>query len=103
MPKSVAPALRALASRIIDYAGTFPPAALPCGAAAENFANYRKREHAWMLRWLVVSAADLERIPTEFDGSLSVLAEADVPRAAAIEARRALHAGRPVYCEVPVA
>jgi hypothetical protein len=102
MPESVAPALRALLSRTIDYAGTFPPAALPCGAAAENFAAYRKSEHAWMLRWLVVSAADLDRVPAEFDGLLSVLADADAPRAAAVESKRPFRAGRPVYCEMPL-
>ena len=103
MPESVAPALRALAARLIDYAGTFPPAALPCGAAVENFGAYRAGEHAWVLRWLVVSSADLDRVPAEFDGALSVLADSDQPRAAAIESKRVLRAGRPVYCEVPVA
>jgi hypothetical protein len=102
MPKPVAPALRATVTRIIDYAGTFPPASLSCGAAVGNFAEYRKSAHSWMLRWLVVSAADLERVPVEFDGSLSVLADSDVPRAAAIEAKRVFPATRPVYCEVPV-
>jgi hypothetical protein len=55
-----------------------------------------------MLRWLVVSAADLDRLPAEFDRSLSVLADTDVPRAAAIETKRVFRAERPVYCEVPV-
>jgi hypothetical protein len=103
MTKSAAPALRALVTRLIDYAGTFPPASLPCGAAASNFAAYRQSAHAWMLRWLVVGAADLERVPAELDGSLSVLAETEVPRATAIESKRVFKAGRPVYCEVPVA
>jgi hypothetical protein len=99
----VPPALRALASRLIDYAGTFPPAAVPCAAAADNFAAYRRGPHAWMLRHLVVSAADLDRVPVEFNGALSVLADADVPRAAAIESKQLVRAARPVYCEVPVA
>jgi hypothetical protein len=98
-----APALQSLLSRLIDYAGTFPPAALPCATAADNFAAYRRGPHARMLRHLVVSAADLARIPAEFDGSLSVLADADVPRAAAIESKQIVRAARPVYCELPVA
>lgn len=98
----VPPALRALASRLIDYAGSFPPAALPCGAAADNFAAYRRGPHAWMLRHLVVAEADLARVPAEFDGALSVLADADVPRAAAIESKQIVRATRPAYCEVPV-
>ena len=56
-----------------------------------------------MLRWLVVGAADLDRVPTEFDGALSVLTETDTTRAAALETKRVVRAARPVYCEVPVA
>lgn len=102
MPTNVAPSLRALCTHLIDYAGTFPPASLACGAAVANYGSYRQSQHAWMLRWLVVSAADLDRVPAEFAGALSVLADADHPRAAAIEAKRVFHASRPVYCEVPV-
>jgi hypothetical protein len=103
MSGSVAPALRALLEGALDYAGTFPPAALPCAGAAANFASYRTHEHAWLLRFLVVSAADLPQVPREFDGALSVLAETDEPRAAALETKRVLRASRAVYCEVPVA
>ena len=103
MTRSAAPALVALLERLIDYAGAFPPAALPCGAAAANYASYRSGERAWMLRWLVVSAADLEQVSAEFDGALAVLSDADVPRAAVIEAKRVVPAARPVYAEVPVA
>lgn len=100
---SVAPALRALLEGSIDYAGTFPPAALPCAGAVTNFASYRAHEHAWLLRWLVVSAADVPNVPREFDGALSVLADTDEPRAAALETKRVLSAPRSVYCEVPLA
>ena len=31
-----------------------------------------------------------------------MLSDADTPRAAAIESKRVVSAGRPVYCEVPV-
>lgn len=100
MAGTIAPAARALFTRLIDYAGTFPPAALPCGNAIANYTADRRGPHAWMLRWLVVSAADLPHVPTELDGSLSVLADTDVPRAAVIEAKRIISATRPVYCEV---
>jgi hypothetical protein len=96
-------ALRALLDRLIDYAGAFPPAALPCGAAAANFAQYRAGDRAWMLRSLVVRATDLDCVPAEFDGALSVLSDTDTPRAATLETRRVLQAARPVYCEVPLA
>lgn len=103
MNRPVAPALRELLSGLIDYAGTFPPAALPCGAAATNFATYRTGPHAWVLRWLVISAADLDRAPADLDGAVSVLTETDTPRAAALETKRAVSAARPVYCEVGIA
>lgn len=102
MARTVAPALRAMLDRLIDYAGAFPPAALPCGDAAANYARYRTGEHAWMLRWLVLGAADLPRAPRNLDGSLSVLTDADEPRAAAIESKRVVRVERPAYCEVPV-
>jgi hypothetical protein len=102
MPGKATSALRALLDRVIDYAGMFPPATLGAEAAVANFRRYRAGPHAWMLRWLVVGAGDLGRIPAEFDGSLSVLSDADQPRAAAIEAKRVVSATRPVYCEVPL-
>ena len=103
MTRRIPPALFALLDRVIDYAGAFPPAALACGAAATNYTTYRTVEHAWMLRWLVVSAADLDRVPPELDRALSVLSDADCPRAAAIEAKGIVQAERPVYAEVPLA
>jgi hypothetical protein len=102
MARTVAPALRALLERLIDYAGTFPPAGLPQDAAVANYTRYRAGEHAWMLRWLVVGSADLPRVQAVLDGSLSVLADAEEPRAAAVESKRVVRADRPVYCEVPL-
>lgn len=96
-------ALRALLERSIDYAGTFPPAGLPCAGAVARFADYRTRPEAWLLRWLVVGAADLPHVPPALDGALAVPADADEPRAAVLETKRVLRAPRPVYCEVPLA
>jgi hypothetical protein len=102
MAETPAPALAALLERLIDYAGTFPPATLACHAAVANYGQYQRDKHAWMLRWLVVSAADVDRVPRELDGCLSVLSDADEPRAAVIESKRIVAAARPVYCEVPL-
>lgn len=102
MAKDVAPALRALLERLIDYAGMFPPASLGREDAIARYRRYRESEHAWMLRWLVLSAAELEAVPRDLDGSLAVLGDTDEPRAAVMETRRVLQSARPVYCEVPV-
>ena len=101
MARTVAPCLKALLYRLIDYAGTFPPATLPCGTVIGNYQMYRSSEHSWMLRWLVVAAAELEHVPRDLDGSLAVLSDADEPRAAVIESKRIVGTGRPTYCEAP--
>jgi hypothetical protein len=102
MPLPIAPALRALLEQIIDYAGMFPPAGLPCATAVAHFSAYRTGEHAWLLRRLVVSAKDLENIPNVLDGEISVLSDIDTPRAGSLESRRIISADRPAYCEVPI-
>jgi hypothetical protein len=98
--KTVPPALRALLESVVDYAGMFPPASLDCAAVVANYARYRTGEHAWILRWLVIGAGDLERVPRELDGMLAVLGDTDHARAAVIEAKRIVSAAHPVYCEV---
>jgi hypothetical protein len=100
---TTAPSLAALCDRLIDYAGMFPPAALPGAAAVANYHRYRAGPHARMLRWLVVSSADLPLVPPELDGALAVLSDEDQPRAAVLESKRIVRASRPVYCEVPIA
>lgn len=102
MVHNISPALKPLLTGLIDYAGTFPPATLPCAQATGNYADYLKSEHSWMLRWMVVSAADLHQVPTSLNGKLSVLADADEPRAAVIESKTVFNCLRPVYCEVPL-
>src|SRR5260221_6147484 len=102
MTATLSPALKALLTNVIDYAGTFPPAMLPCAQAAENYARYFTSDHAWMLRWLVVSSADLPKVPASLNGKLSILGEVEEPRAAAMESKRVFGSSKPVYCEVPM-
>ncbi|MFL5342758.1 MAG: hypothetical protein ACJ8F7_21710 [Gemmataceae bacterium] len=102
MARIVAPALRALLEHIIDYAGAFPPAALPHPVACANFQDYRHGPHAWMLRWLVIGSADIAVLPPSLHGAVALLGDADDPRAAAIETKRVVPATRPAYCEAPV-
>jgi hypothetical protein len=102
MPTKVAPALRALLERLIDYAGTFPPATLTRDEAIANYLRYRAGEYSWMLGRLVVSATDLPKVPRELDGTLSVLCDIDEPRAGAIETKKVVATTRPTYCEVPL-
>ena len=95
----------------------FPPASLPREAAIANYESYQSGEYAWMLRWLVVEAGELEYVPKELDGALAVLTGTDIApvaaaRAAVIETKGIPAprregpgegaSGGPVYCEVPL-
>ncbi|MEO7458230.1 MAG: hypothetical protein ABIY52_18365, partial [Gemmatimonadaceae bacterium] len=55
-------ALRALLAGLIDYAGLFPPAALPLPEVARNYAAYRSSADAWALGRLVLPAARLAEL-----------------------------------------
>jgi hypothetical protein len=83
---SVSPALHALLEHVVDYAGLFPPAALPMSDAAAEYAAQRTTSSAWMLGRFVVPVARLDELvaarrslATAGQGSwpLSVLASAD--------------------------
>lgn len=57
--------LRVLLTRIVDYAGLFPPAQLGMEEAVGNYAAHLRGPHAWMLGRFVVPAARLD----EFDAA----------------------------------
>lgn len=48
--------------QLLDYAGLFPPAALPLKQAIRNYAAYRDGQDAWMLGRFVIPAAQLEEL-----------------------------------------
>src|SRR3954452_15519829 len=100
MARILVPCLRALRYRRMDYAFMFPPATLSLDTAIANYKRYCSGEQAWMLRWLVIAAPDVEYVPRDLEGLLAVLSDADEPRAAAIEAKRVIRAERAMYCEV---
>ena len=53
---------RALLEHTVDYAGTFPPAALPLHQAVANYARERRGPEAWLLGRLVVHAGHLDEL-----------------------------------------
>jgi hypothetical protein len=74
-------ALRPLLESLIDYAGLFPPAALPMPKAVENYARYHESPEAWMLAKFVVPVARLDEFEECAAGAqflLSVLASGDL-------------------------
>lgn len=59
----MAPAtLRALLTGLVDYAGLFPPAALPLEHVVRNYGAYRDSADSWALGALVVPAARLAEL-----------------------------------------
>jgi hypothetical protein len=50
---------RALLAGVVDYAGLFPPAALPIEDAAAEYARWRRSPEAWMLGRFVLPAGRL--------------------------------------------
>lgn len=77
--------IRALLEHSVDYAGTFPPASLPLGAALANYARERSGSEAWLLGRLVVSEGSLDQVETALPDQppgeyrLSVVLGSDAP------------------------
>jgi len=95
----------ALFTNLIDYAGLFPPAALPMADAVRNYGHYRRGEYAWMLGRFVVPAENMAAVPGDFPLSVLGLADNDVLEMKATSrdevARIAENAGgRTIYVEV---
>jgi hypothetical protein len=61
----MSPSLQALVAGLIDYAGLFPPAALPLGEAIRRFLGYLGEEEAWMLCRFVCPASRLPELARE--------------------------------------
>jgi hypothetical protein len=70
------PAIRTLLAHAIDYAGLFPPAALPMREATREYALYRESNHAWALGPFVVPVA---RIDEFYECARSLLEPAGSP------------------------
>jgi hypothetical protein len=101
MARFVAPALRALLSHLIDYAGLFPPASLPFESALINYDRYSAGENSWILGRFVVPIDRVNQIGAEPNRPLSVLSDTDHVLAAAIESKKVIATAKPTYCEVP--
>jgi hypothetical protein len=72
----VAKTVELLLTRLIDYAGLFPPAGLAMLPAVANYDSYLGSEYSWMLGRLIVPAGRLN----EFDEALRELPAADSKR-----------------------
>jgi len=106
----VPPAVRTALSRLIDYAGLFPPAQLAMSPALEEYVGSLGDAHAWMLGRFIVPASRLDEFdvsPAAHDHECSVIVDAARgPRewfASAQKIFDRLHGRKNVAClEVPL-
>ncbi len=99
--------LKALLSHLIDYAGLFPPAALPLPAAAANYDGFLASPEGWLLNRLILPAARLPEARLEGNWRVSLLVEEEpgpLPRQVeTLETKLARGLSLPTYCEAPLA
>lgn len=98
--------LRALLANIVDYAGLFPPAALPLSNVLANFERYLRSPEAWMLNRLVLPFSRLREVEVGADWRLTLLVDGEpgpLPRQVeTLETKSARRLSLPTYCEVPL-
>jgi hypothetical protein len=66
-------ALKPFLSKILDYAGLYPPANLPLEEAFKNFVEYQDSPDSWMLSRFVIPAKRLPHLTPLMPASASVL------------------------------
>ena len=103
----IAGSLRALVSHLIDYAGWYPPAALPLERVAEKYEAYRTSPERWMLNRVVLPAARLSEARMDENWRVALLVDRDpgaLPRQVeTLETKLATRFSLPTYCEAPLA
>lgn len=105
MPR-IPDSLRALAARLIDYAGLYPPAELPLPAVLENYQTYMDSSESWMLNRLVLPAARLTEARLREGWRVTLLVDSEpgpLPaQVETLETRLAHRLSLPTYCEAPI-
>jgi hypothetical protein len=80
--------VRAAFSALIDYAGLFPPAALPFAQAREEYRAAQAGPYAWMLGRFILPARALRDCGADFRGPFSVIADGGLQTLKAVAAQR---------------
>ncbi len=98
--------LRAILERLIDYAGLYPPAALPLPQVLENYRCYVGSAEAWMLNRLVLPVSKLGEAPLAGNWRVTLLVEEEPgllpPQVESLETKRVGRLSLPTYCEAPL-
>src|SRR5689334_9301030 len=105
MPR-VPGSLQALLAKLIDYAGLYPPAALPLAIVAERYRGFRASPENWMLNRLVLPAAKLAQSPLEPNWRVTLLVDEEPgalpPQVETLEIKQPRRLSLPTYCEAPI-
>ena len=72
-------AFRELLSGLIDYAGLFPPAALPLEPALERYLEYRRGPDRWMLGRFICPVSRLSALAEQVEARRELLADPPLP------------------------
>jgi hypothetical protein len=98
--------LRALAENVIDYAGLFPPAALPLLEVTDRYEQYRSSAENWILNRLVLPAEKLPEMRIGETWRVTLLVDDEPgplpPQVETLETKLAGRLSLPTYCEAPV-
>jgi hypothetical protein len=98
--------LRALLTHIVDYAGLYPPAALPLPEVVANYQRYLQSQDAWILNRLVLPLDKLNEVKVGADWRMSVLVEGEPgplpPQVQTLETTGVHRLSLPTYCEAPL-
>src|ERR1039458_9485727 len=95
--------LQALLSKLIDYAGLYPPAALPLHDVSEKYAAYRASTYAWTLNRVVLPFAKLAEAPVGEGWRVTLLVDAEPgplpPQVETLETKLSHGLSLTTYCE----
>ena len=99
--------LRALLADLIDYAGLYPPAALPLPIVLERYRGFRASPDHWILKRLVLPAAALAETALEPGWRVTLLVDGEpgaLPeQVETLETKSGERLSLPTYCEAPLA
>ena len=102
MPES----LRTLLTNLVDYAGLYPPAALPFPEVIANYERYLLSPEAWMLNRLVLPMEKLGELVCGEKWRVTLLVEGEPgplpPQVETLETKSGKRLSLPTYCEVPL-
>jgi hypothetical protein len=95
-----------LLANLIDYAGLYPPAALPLPEVIQNYERYVAAPQSWMLNRLVLPASKLNQVKLGENWRVTLLVDAEPgplpPQIETLETKSGGRLSLPTYCETPL-